>query len=281
MRLAGGPKNDTSVVSFSRCTQCRPFATRESDFAPIGFNLGKTVHTGAIGAIFVSMEIAPAIIKFPLAEGEEVAGIMKGLGWLVKLIVTAGIASCMSVLTTYVLVNMYVQQLLQPFGLALSENKIDFSEFVVNLWSESNILRRGGTEERGNDKGAESGPGTPRTNEESVAASGAVDSTGAADASSEAPEEDAVAAWSQTGSKEQIVISAEQFQEKREKLSEEDKNAVFSLLISRLPEEELQQLSTKLEDGLTNAELVEIEKIVERYVKPEELEQLMAIVNKY
>jgi len=227
------------------------------------------------------MEIAAAIIKIPLAEGEEVAGIMKGLGWLVKLILTAGIASCMSVLTTYVLVNMYVQQLLQPLGLALSENKIDFSEFVVNLWSESNILRRGGTEERRNDKGAESEPDTPRTNEESVAASGAVDSTGAADASHEAPEEDAVAVWSQTGSKDQIVISAEQFQEKREKLSEEDKNAVFSLLISRLPEEVLQQLSTKLEDGLTNAELVEIEKIVERYVKPEELEQLMDIVNKY
>jgi hypothetical protein len=189
---------------------------------------------------------------------------MKFFGWLGKMIVTAIVVASISAATTFYVMNVFVQEMLKPYEAVLPTKTMEFSEFVAKLWTGSNIVGQGGTPQQGKERAPQP------------------------DASKDAttPQDDAVAAWSQTGteearSKEKVVISAEQFQKKREMLSEEDKVTIFSMLISQLPEQELQHISTKLEDGLTATELEEIEKIVGQYLKPEQVAKLMDIVNKY
>lgn len=189
---------------------------------------------------------------------------MKFFGWLVKVLAAAIMAACISVVTTFYVVQHYVQELIKPFQAVLPEKQLGLSEFVAKLWTESNIVGQGGTQQDREENAPKPSAGTGTT----------------------PPPDDAVAVWSRSGSKEasqkdKVVMSAEQFQTKREKLSEEDKKTVFSLLISRLPQEELQQMSTMIEDGITSAELSEIEKIVENYLKPDEFEKIIGIVNKY
>ncbi|PYI52408.1 hypothetical protein [Paenibacillus flagellatus] len=190
---------------------------------------------------------------------------MKLLGWFGKVLVTAALAACISAVTTFYLVNFYVQELLKPFQAVLPENKIELSEFVVKLWTQSNILGQRATPQAGKESVPQPDTGKTVTTP---------------------PQDDAVAAWSQTGTgeaakKEKVVMSEEQFLTKRDKLSEEDKSAVFSMLVSRLPQEQVQHLSTMIEDGITSSELEEMKKIVEQYVQPDEYAKLMDIVNKY
>ncbi|MEF3305321.1 hypothetical protein [Paenibacillus sp. GYB003] len=191
---------------------------------------------------------------------------MKLFAWLGKTLVTAILIAGLSAAATLYVLNAYVQELLKPYAAVLPTNQIKFSDFVAKLWTGSNIVGQGGTQPSGKERTPQPDTSNPVTKPQ--------------------PEDDAVAAWAQSGKsdareKDKVVMSAEQFQAKREKLSEEDKASVFSLLISKLPQEELQQISTKLEDGITQAELQEIEKIVEQYLQPDELAKLMEIVNKY
>ncbi|MEF3309572.1 hypothetical protein PV433_11780 [Paenibacillus sp. GYB004] len=203
---------------------------------------------------------------------------MKFFGWLGKVLVAAVVAASISVVTTFYVVQHYVQELIKPFQAVLPEKQLGLSEFVAKLWTESNIVGQGGTQQDREENAPKPQTGTNTSPDTSTKTGTGTGTT--------PPPDDAVAVWSRSGSKEasqkdKVVMSAEQFQTKREKLSEEDKTTVFSLLISRLPQEELQQLSAMMEDGITSAELAEIEKIVENYLKPDEFEKLIGIVNKY
>lgn len=203
---------------------------------------------------------------------------MKFFGWLGKVLVAAVVAACISVVTTFYVVQHYVQELIKPFQAVLPEKQLGLSEFVAKLWTESNIVGQGGTQQDREEN-------APKPHTDTGTSPDTSTKTGTGTGTTPPPD-DAVAVWSRSGSKEasqkdKVVMSAEQFQTKREKLSEEDKTTVFSLLISRLPQEELQQLSAMMEDGITSAELAEIEKIVENYLKPDEFEKLIGIVNKY
>lgn len=190
---------------------------------------------------------------------------MKWFRWLGSLLIISLVAAGVSAASTYYVLTVYVQEMLKPYAAVLPTQPIHFSEFMAKLWPGSNIVGRGGTTQAGEEQ-PQPDPASPVTEPRE--------------------EEDAVAVWSQTGNsatldKDKVVMSAEQFLSKREKLSEEDKTSIFSMLASRLPEEALQQISTFLEDGLTAAELEQVEKIVEQYLPPEEFSKLMEIVNKY
>ena len=202
----------------------------------------------------------------------------KLFGWFGKAILIGIIAAAISAVTTFYVLNVYVQEIMKPVQEVLPIPSMQFSEFVAKLWNGSNIVGQGGTSQKGKESTTQA-----RTQTQSQTQSQTQTNESA---STQSPkDDDAVAAWAQSGSgaareKDKVVMSEEQFLAKRNQLSEEDKANVFSLL-SRLPQEALLHISTMLEDGLTAAEIQEIEKIVEQYLKPDELAKLMEIVNKY
>ena len=193
---------------------------------------------------------------------------MKLLGWLAKLTFGAVLAAAVSMLTTFYVVQHYIDRLLQTFNLNAEANRVEISEFLGNLWNLANIMIQGNS--AANQQETASGEEPAETDES-------------------APE--AVPAWSQTASGglkqgeaaggQALVMSEEQFRQTKEKLSDADKSAIFSLLISRLSPDEIARISSFVEGGITAEELSEVEKIVENRLRPEEYEKLQHLLEKY
>ncbi|MFE5322321.1 hypothetical protein ACFQ88_26955 [Paenibacillus sp. NPDC056579] len=111
----------------------------------------------------------------------------------------------------------------------------------------------------GHQSGQESGSGISK---DAVAGSGASSGAG-----SSAAEES-----------KRIVVSGEEFTKKKDQLSGDEKNKIFNMLVTRVPQAEMQTISRLMEDGITAAELKQIEQLLQTYLKPEEYSQLLTMI---
>jgi len=110
-------------------------------------------------------------------------------------------------------------------------------------------------------------------------ASGALSGSGVRSESGNEPEPDALPVFGRAALQGGLIMSAEEFNEKRKNLSEEDKVEIFTILLNHVPQEELQRLSVLVEDGITAEEAVAITEVMEGYLGPEEMDRLIAILD--
>jgi len=200
-------------------------------------------------------------------------------------------------LTTWYVVNQYVSAVLGQFHITTPEQKLQLSQMISQLSEQAGSLLGDATAQTAAPEGKggpSQGGGSPSssdnhsagTNPVNGSPSGAAGDAGKSQPTSEAKPDDAVAAWSQLGQQQEdkqkkVVISAQDFLQKKGELSNEDKTKIFSILSTRLPPEEIQKISGFVEDGITEDELKQLESIVSKYVEPEEYQQLLDILNKY
>jgi len=92
------------------------------------------------------------------------------------------------------------------------------------------------------------------------------------------PGPNAVPVFGRAAMRSGLIMSAEEFNEKRKSLSEADKIDIFTMLYNHVPQEELQRLSGFVEDGITAEEADEIARVMEDYLNPEDLDRLLAIL---
>jgi len=79
---------------------------------------------------------------------------------------------------------------------------------------------------------------------------------------------------------EEAIVSEGDMLDAKSQLSDGEKDELFELLVSKLPDEQLQRISTVMEDGLTEAELIEVQQLVAAYLEREEYDRLMNILKK-
>ncbi|CAM4301407.1 hypothetical protein [Paenibacillus tarimensis] len=79
----------------------------------------------------------------------------------------------------------------------------------------------------------------------------------------------------------EAVITPEELARAKDQMSEEDRNKLFAMLVSKLPQSEWQTISTYVESGLTDEEMTNIQQIVAKHLDREEYEELMDILKKY
>jgi hypothetical protein len=77
------------------------------------------------------------------------------------------------------------------------------------------------------------------------------------------------------------VVSSEHVSSTKDNMTNDDKMKLFSLLVSKLPPAEVQNISKLMEDGITQQELVEMNAIVQKYMSEDEYKQMVAILEKY
>lgn len=198
---------------------------------------------------------------------------MKFANWLTRTIVTAAIMTCISVATTWVMVNAYVQQILGNFGAAVSTvEPVGLTDVLTGLTG-----------------GAAGGQGT------ALPASTGIQGLGegrAEDASGEPVGEDESDAYpvppdalpvmgQVSTSEDELYFSMDDLSEKKEMLTSEERMEIFTLLITKLPAAEVQTISALLEDGLTAEELEEASGILQQHLSEEEYSNLLDIVVKY
>ncbi|SDD86005.1 hypothetical protein SAMN02799630_04132 [Paenibacillus sp. UNCCL117] len=244
---------------------------------------------------------------------------MRGLRWLIKLLVTAFVTAGCCVAFTFMTVNTYVDMILEQLHIerpatAQVEWGAFLSRFAGGFGSLAGTAAAGSSGADGvadaTGAGASGKASSGPEKENAVAASGGQpstetgsgSSTGKGDAGSKTPlgqpdpyrvPEDAVAVWSrqstQSGSsgsgaagvteeERRVVVSSEEFTKKKDQLSDQAKAKIFSMLVTRMPPEEMQSISLLMEDGLTAAEMKEVETILQKHLKPEEFQDLLAII---
>ncbi|AJY74864.1 hypothetical protein [Paenibacillus beijingensis] len=76
-------------------------------------------------------------------------------------------------------------------------------------------------------------------------------------------------------------ISTEQLNEAKQQMSAADKETLFTLLMTKLPQDAWQTISGYMENGLTQEELSSTEQILAQYLSREEYEKMKDILKKY
>lgn len=192
---------------------------------------------------------------------------MKIFGWFGKLLFTTLFVCILSVTVTFFMVNMYAQQMLKSMGMDTDDTNLTFSNFLSQLSGQENTIKKEGQVIEAQDDKVQ-GNIPPKE-----------------------VKDDAVEVWSQQSTstqeqakevdKKEIVITLEEFNKTKDLLSDEDKMSVFSIVVSKIPPKEIQKLSLLMEDGITQEELDEIEKIIGIYLNEDEYDQMLAILNSY
>lgn len=228
------------------------------------------------------------------AEQGGVSLVRKWSRWLVRNLITAVFVSCLTVIVTMNMIEIYMNRLLDRAAV-LEEKRVELDELLAHLSGVSAAKHRQGdltpweritqddgetaaepndvSEEDGRE-GADANPGDE------------VSSTGDPGEFEKQDPADAIPVFgyldlAEDAAGDELVMSAKEFVMKQEEMSEEDKLTVFSMLFSKVPQHEFQNMSYYLEDGLTAGEIKEIYRIFDRYLSEEEMRELANILQKY
>lgn len=237
---------------------------------------------------------------------------MKWLSGLAKLTLAAIFLTVVSLYATWVAVQTYLDRILAHYQIGGDMKSVEFSDFLANVGMGLNIMNQS-TSKKTDQTAAENGlasanqPNSQRDEGggNSSGLSGESGEDGQTTGQEEAPagsgstEEDgmtdALPVWSQSGqsaqaqsqqsrgeaAERQTVVSSEHVTSTKDKMTNEDKMKLFSLLVSKLPPTEMQTISELMEDGITKEELEEIDAIVQKYMTQEEYKQMLEILEKY
>ncbi|MBP1938238.1 hypothetical protein [Paenibacillus sediminis] len=214
---------------------------------------------------------------------------MRFMKWLSKTVFIVILVSSLTILTTAFVVNTYVKSILSSFHITLEGNSFTFGSMLNQMFTgksnnssiapmnteadrpastgEENSAStaddthsEAGTQNRSNDNGATNGGNKP---EDSLEVMGRASSTA-----------------EQSASTDQVVVSPDEMTQKKEQLSTEDKDQIFNILMKKVPQEEIQNISAEMESGLTEEELHQMEQVLSKYLTKEEYNKLMDIIQK-
>jgi hypothetical protein len=206
---------------------------------------------------------------------------MKMVNWLTRAIITAAIMTSISVATTWVMVNAYVQQLMKEFGQTAVIQPIAFTDVLIALTSGTGRAVRSDGQEQATALTQEQGK---LDGEEGTPAVG-----GDAGVKEYPVPEHALPVMGQAGqaegpaaaSEEELYISMDDLNEKKDSISQEDRLEIFTILITKLPADEVQSISTLLEDGFTADEMKTASVILKQHLTEDEFQNLIGILMKY
>jgi hypothetical protein len=239
--------------------------------------------------------------------------VIRLLNWVTKVIIQTLIMVTLTIYLTWIAVHTYVDKLLTKYHMDTAQSKIQFSDFLSNLSVSLNILKPSSLNNQAAAEASEPIQ-SPLSQEKTMqqtqgeaanntlpitqsisptpTATPSASPTDAKSAGTGSAPDDTVPVWNQTsnesnqqgtktGKQKDLVMSAEQFTQKKNQLTEADKMKIFTLLAARLPEAEFQQISSYVEDGITEEEWTAIQALVEKYVKPEEYKELQDLLAQY
>jgi hypothetical protein len=222
---------------------------------------------------------------------------MRWIASLFRIGLISVIVCLVSVATTWYTVSYYVDDLLSQFHITTPKQKQELSLLITSLVKQAGLVNSKGSagslQGGKTDTGADEGTSQPplATGQTGAAKEPTADNSAGSPAAD--PGDDAVSVWSQTNAKGssidrsgaqgaggKMVISAQEFYSEKEKLSDDDKMKVFTILVENLPPDQLQQISQLVEDGITETELQKIDGILRQYVSNADYETLMNILDK-
>lgn len=226
---------------------------------------------------------------------------MKWMKWLLKISLTAILVSTLTIVTTGIVVNAYIQSVLSSFNIQLEAEPMGVGGIVksmlgvgsgtkpdagsVNAAKDNPQLEedQGAADDKpASTAGSETNGGAKEDEETS---SGSTGTSGETSNDEEAPDNSLPVMGTNTtesgGSSledQEIVMTPGDIVDRKDRLPTEEKEEIFTMLMNKLPQSEMQKISEAMEDGLTAAELAEIEQGISKYLNPEEFDKLITML---
>jgi hypothetical protein len=227
-------------------------------------------------------------------ERQELREMLKGIVWLAKLVAGGLILSFLCIWTTGYIVTSYVEGLLKQYELPLEVPPMAVSGVWGKLWGSDPLMAQSGDEGSKPVAGESTGLANGKNQLEGEKESDAQNPEptkmpNAAEVLGEVEQEAPVKAGSDIDhSPEDLsvegaetAITTDEMQGVKDEMSQADKDQIFSLLMLKLPQEALQSISFLMEEGLTEAELIQIQQLLAQYLDTEEYDSMMEILKKY
>lgn len=174
---------------------------------------------------------------------------------IVLIVTTSIISSLLTIGTTAIVVDHYIQSALQQFQVPIKKEPLT----ALSLWG---ALWNGHAQTNGTMSADEQSPVIPPEEDDALPVWGSV--------SEEADE---------VASQDEIVISPDALSDQKDQLPAEEKDEIFRTLLQKLPQEEWQRISTLMEDGLTSAELTEVQQLLAKHLNDEEYMSMLTILS--
>lgn len=222
---------------------------------------------------------------------------MNWMKWLLKVSLTTLLVSTLTIVTTGFVVNAYIQSVLSSFNIQLETESMGVGgmmKAMLGIGSGSkqdsvNTAKESGQTENKGDTAEDSISGAGKDANASKAEDDET-STKPSETTVESPENEAPdnslpvmsMNTSESGNSsledQEIVMTPGDIVDRKGSLSTEDKEEIFTILMNKLPQSEMQKISEAMEDGLTAAELEEIEQSISKYLNPEEFDKLISML---
>lgn len=224
---------------------------------------------------------------------------MKWMKWLLKISLTAILVSTLTIVTTGIVVNAYIQSVLSSFNIQLEAEPMGVGGIMKSMLGVGsgtkpdagsvNAANRQLEEDQGAaDDEPESEAGT-QTNggakEDEETSSGSTGTSGETSNDEEAPDNSLPVMGTNTTESgdssledQEIVMTPGDIVDRKDRLPTEEKEEIFAMLMNKLPQSEMQKISEAMEDGLTAAELAEIEQGISKYLNPDEFDKLITLL---
>lgn len=252
---------------------------------------------------------------------------MNLMKWLLKISLTAVLVSTLTILTTGIVVNAYIQSVLASFNIQLEGQPMGIGGIMKNVFGMNSPKEKdaeknaAGEKQEGADRIGSSSGGTGTSMDDSAAdtkdgiagssdnglssetgsgseagrdagtppeASGSARGQSNGDPSKEgedSPPEDSVPVMGSAGESaaqedQQMMMTPDELMDKKSSLTLKEKEEIFTLLMNKLPQPEMQKISEAMEDGLTADELEEIERGISKYLSKDEFDKLLNLLQK-
>lgn len=211
---------------------------------------------------------------------------MKLMKWLLKISLTAVLVSTLTILTTGLVVSAYLQSVLASFNIQLDTQAMGVGGVMKNFFGMNGSSQDSITPDSSgvisNDSPSKEGTDNSSKDGNSEGNNGATDPVtekedGNPTAEDDIPPDNSLPVMGEI-TDEQIVMTPDEMVDKKSSLTTQQKEDIFTLLMNKLPQEEMQKISEAMEDGLTVAELDEIQNGISKYLSKEEFENLMTML---
>ncbi|MFD2117432.1 hypothetical protein ACFSTH_17950 [Paenibacillus yanchengensis] len=202
----------------------------------------------------------------------------------IKLVIVVVLISVLSVGTTGYIVTQYLDALLEQFNIPLAVKPAPLSNFFGSTRRDNRS-----TEE----ETVDSSKTLSETSEEANKPPHALEVFGEVGTSEEQLDTDIDA---DTGSdmdaligqepskpvdESELAFSVEDINGAKDAIQAEDKEELFLVLASKIPQESWQSISEMMESGITEQELTEIQQTLAIHLSKEEYEQMIKLLQKY
>ncbi|MGG0824864.1 hypothetical protein ABE099_18525 [Paenibacillus turicensis] len=191
---------------------------------------------------------------------------MKWLGWLGRLIITIVVVCLLTVVTTGYVVNYYIEQMLSRYHISMTDGGPSVTDIMKGLV---------GVQSSTSSPEESSSTGKDQAQDKELNKNNLPPATGGANAGNgDASGNDKL------NQKENVVVTPDDLIAKKEGIEAKDKEAIFTILMSKLPQEEMQKLTEYMEGGLTETEVLAIEQMLSKYLDKMEYAKVMEVLKK-